>query len=251
MKQYIIKKLRELSQIKGKQRTWVSECNNDQLWELFQRIKNGESAKSIAQTVQKKWKINTHSSIHSISQGILKFKRRIIELIERDVPGERVRSIATKAKETMPKLGSVEAIDLIARLQQERIIRMMKEERDLGLRHGNLSKDLQALASVSKVVLKEKEFAIKHENNDPIKRHELEKRNQAIEKAFNALMENTTEEQKQNLVEGIKKAEKKLLEIQEIWPRIVDSEGRTILISPEDAHKYEGVIYPNSERIHT
>ena len=247
MKNYIIKQLRERANVKGKQKTWVSECSDEQLLELFQRIKNGESAKSVAQTVLKKWKINQNSSIHSISQGLLKFKKRIAELIENDVPQESVRDVARKAKEIMPKLGSVEAIDLIARLQQERIIRMMKEERDLGLRHGNLSKDLQALASVSKVVLKEKEFAIKHENNDPIKRHELEKRNQAIEKAFNALMENTTEEQKQNLVEGLKKAEKKLLEIQEIWPRIVDSEGRTILISPEDAHKYEGVIYPQAK----
>ena len=64
MREYIIDNLKEHSSIKGKQKTWISELTDDQLYELYLRLRKDEPAKSIARYVQKVWKINPNSSAH-------------------------------------------------------------------------------------------------------------------------------------------------------------------------------------------
>ena len=66
MKNLIIKQLRERASVKGKQKTWASECSDDQLYLLFQKLRAGETARSIAQYVQSVWNINPASDIHSL-----------------------------------------------------------------------------------------------------------------------------------------------------------------------------------------
>ena len=81
MKRNIIEHLRRFSSVPGKEKTWVSELNDNQLFELFLKLKNGENARSIARHAQTVWKVARKSSIHSVSQGILKFKQRISHLL--------------------------------------------------------------------------------------------------------------------------------------------------------------------------
>ena len=81
MKRDIIEHLRRFSGVPGKERTWVSELDDNQLFELYLKIRNGESARGIARYVQKVWKVGCKASIHSVSQGILKFKQRISHLL--------------------------------------------------------------------------------------------------------------------------------------------------------------------------
>ena len=81
MREHVIKQLRKSACVKGKQKTWISELNDDQLFEVFMRLRNEETAKSIAKYIQKAWGVLPKSSVHSISQGILKFQRRIAHLL--------------------------------------------------------------------------------------------------------------------------------------------------------------------------
>lgn len=128
MKDHFIKKLRDCSFVKNKMQTWVSELTDDQLYELFLRLRNEESAKSIAARVQKVWGIRPRSTIHSLSQGILKFKRRISHLLLTSPPSASEDDTFFNVN-GFEGLGTLEELEKIAQLQRERIARMMVEER--------------------------------------------------------------------------------------------------------------------------
>ena len=92
MKNFIINELRKCSTIPGKQKTWVSELSDEQLYQLYKRLLNGENAKSIARYVQKSWNVKPNSTVHSVSQGILKFRKRISLLLEESKSDSIVRN---------------------------------------------------------------------------------------------------------------------------------------------------------------
>jgi len=188
VKNYIIEQLRKNASVRGKQRTWVSELSDDQMHELYHRLRNGESAKSIAARIQRIWGVNPDSTIHSISQGILKFKKRIAHLIL-TIPSSATPT-SEEDFEQMNRLDSLEGMERVAQLQRERIERMMLEEKELGIKHQNLSRDLQSIAMLSKVIMKQKEFEIKYENADPVNRRRLERTQKSIQKRFDKFMDN-------------------------------------------------------------
>lgn len=173
MKDHFIKKLRDCSFVKNKMQTWVSELTDDQLFELFLRLRNEESAKSIASRVQKVWGIRPRSTIHSLSQGILKFKRRISHLLLTSPPSASADGDSYFAADAYDGLGTLEELEKIAQLQRERIKRMMLEEKEMGVKHSNLSRDLQSLAILSKLIMKQKEFEIAHQLDDPVRMKRL------------------------------------------------------------------------------
>ena len=201
MKDYLIKQLRKCSCVNGKQKTWVSELSDDQLYIIYLRIRNHESAKSIAQYIQKAWGINPESTVHSISQGILKFKKRIAHLILTP-PNENEQTSTTFNYDPMEGLGSLEEMEQIAQLQRSRIKRLMLEEQELGIKHSNLSRDLQSLATLSKVITAQKQFEIMHGNNDPVKLRSLKRKERDLQKRWDRILKRVvpTEEDKNKMV---------------------------------------------------
>ncbi len=77
----IVKTLRNRSVVDGKQKTWISELTDKQLWDIFIRLYNGESFTAIAEDIKKRRWIKSESSVKSISQGISKFKKRIDDIL--------------------------------------------------------------------------------------------------------------------------------------------------------------------------
>lgn len=205
MKKYIIKQLRERASVKGKEKTWVSECSDEQLYQLFQKLRVGESAKSIAQYVQKAWKVNPKSTVHSISQGVLKFRKRIEDLLELGFTEQTAPNLPKTLSDSSGPFDDLMALERLVRLQRDRIEKMMKEERELGVKHPSMSRDVLSLAALEKILIKEKEFAIKHAHEDPIKRRENEIRSKRIEHNFNTWMANTTDESREVMVNAIDK----------------------------------------------
>lgn len=201
MKNLIINQLRERTCVKGKQKTWISECSDEQLYQLFQKLRSGESAKSIARYVQNVWKVNTSATIHSVSQGILKYRKRISDLLDIKLFQGSVPELPDEINEGETLHDDLLAMDRLIRLQRERIESMMKEERENGVRYPNISRDLQSLATMSKVLAKEKEFFMKHGGQDPVRQREVEMKNKRIERNFNAFMENTTKESRERIIE--------------------------------------------------
>ena len=224
MQKYLVEKLRELSKVKGKMQPWTAQLTDQQLWELFLRLRNGESAKSIARYVQT-WGMLPESTTHSLSQGVLKFKKRISHLLLTPP----LQDADLSADDTEP-LDTLEEIERITRLQADRINKMMAEERETGVRYSNLSKELQSLSALTKSLIKAKDFSMRHEGMDPIETKRRERMERRIDRRFKNLMSGMSEDGKSAMVE----AADRFLQLCEEDALIlhVDKDGRKRLVKP-------------------
>jgi len=229
MREHIIEQLRERASVKGKQKTWVADLSDDQLYELFLRLRNGETAKSIARYIQKKWKVNPRSSIHSVSQGILKFKKRIAHLLLTP-PSNSISQAVPLCPDEIGQLEGPEGLQKITQLQLTRIERMMNEEQETGIKHTSLSRELQALSTIMKCQMKLNDWHIMHEGNDPIKRRRLERMKLRFEKRFRTLVDSIDEEGMQRVLKAsemfLEDAEKHAVEAE------VGPDGKLQLVKP-------------------
>lgn len=232
MREYIIQQLRQHSFVRKKQKTWVSALTDEQLYQLFLRLRSGESAKSIARYVQKSWGIKPNSSIHSISQGVLKFKRRVAHLLL-SPPSEVIGSTPTAEFVGTEQVEGTEAIEHIVQLQLERIHRMMDEEEETGVRHGSMSREIHALTALTKALMKAKEWDLVHEGNDPVRRRRLERMKRGFEERFRALVGSMDEEGMQRVLKAsemfLEDAERHAVEAE------VGPDGKLQLVKPDES----------------
>ena len=219
MREYVIKQLRERSCVRGKQKTWISELADDQLYDLFLRLRNNETAKSIARHIQKAWGVLPESSVHSVSQGILKFKKRIAHLLLTP-PSENISQAPTTGEE-IDQLDELEQMERIAQMQRDRIKKMMAEEEEIGFKHSSMSREIHALTALTKAITKAKEWEMVHEGLDPVKRRKLERKKQRIKSGVDAMMDylgpdgrDEMIEAAERLMEGLEK-DSMILEIDE------------------------------------
>ena len=202
MNKELVDQLKKLSCVKGKQKTWISELADNQLLEIFHRLKNGETAKSIARHCQQVWHINRSSSIHALSQGILKFQKRCKHLLETSVLLPQQESESSDPHEADYDSGdALESLNYIARIQRDRIISMIEKEKKTGVKHPHMSRDVQALATLQKVILKQRAYELTHE--DPLKERRWAQRQKGIQEKFGALMKNTTQDDRNKMVSAI------------------------------------------------
>jgi len=195
-----IQQLRELASVKGKQQTWVARLSDDQLYKLFLCIRSGESAKSIARQIQAEWGISPNSSIHSISQGVLKFQKRIAHI---SMPTNPVGNfIKTPVIETEEKdVGSLEANQTIARNLRDRIKLLMKEEHETGVKYPYLSRDVQALTVLEKTIMKQKEWVAKYPDGDPVEKLRQKQEDERLGREYKKyILDPTTPEQRETIV---------------------------------------------------
>lgn len=179
----LLRQLRESASVRGKQKTWVSELSNEQLHELFVRLRNGEAAKSIARHIQQVWKIHKKSSVHSLSQGILKYKGRIAHFLV-------TAAVEDSSHFSVPddEFGDLEKLEHIAHLQQERIKHMMEEEQETGIRNPNMSKEISALTSLTKAVTKARDWERKFGDRDPLKRKRMDREERIMKENFDRMI---------------------------------------------------------------
>lgn len=219
MKEYLIEQLKAHTYIKGKQKTWISELSDEQIYELYLRLRNEESAKSIARHIQKAWSVKRNSTIHSLSQGILKFKKRIVHLLLPPIQINGRLNYDTD-DDFVVDSDSLEGIDRLFQMQKERIEKMMQEEKESGLRVTNMSREIQALTALTKSLMKAKEFELLHGGHDPVKQRKLERMKYKFTNVMNTMLsgDNT------GLLDGIKR----FLELVEdnAVTLEVDSEGK-------------------------
>jgi hypothetical protein len=205
MNQELIDQLRKASCVQGKQKTWISGLSDSQLLEIFHRLQNGETAKSIARHVQKAWGVNPTSSIHALSQGILKFRKRCSHLLEVPAPPPQPISGFSALPDVDYDPGDdLESLDYIARIQRERIIAMIEREKKTGVKNPHMSRELQSLATLQKVILKQKAFDLLHE--DPLKARKWAKRQQSLQKKFGVFddfMNTMTEDERYKLADSL------------------------------------------------
>jgi len=186
MKNYIIQQLRKLSCVPGKEPTWISKLADEQLYQLYLKITGGETARSIAAYVQDQWGTNPNSSLHSIAQGILTFKKRIGPLLM-SLPKPEVSDTNLSLPESLENLTSLERLEIKAKQFEERITKIMENEKQTGKFYPYLSRDIQALAALRKAIIKERDW--QNKNPDPLIAINDEKRRQVIERRFGLFMD--------------------------------------------------------------
>lgn len=187
MKKLIIKKLREHASVPGKEKTWIAGLNDAQLFEIFSRFGNGESSKSIAFTVKEVWKIHPTTSTHSLSQGLLKYRKRISDLLT--PPSiSRNQSFSLPPSTTIQEETVGESLEEIGRQQEDRIKRIMAEERQTGTKYPYLNKEIQALAALRKTILKQREHDLK--NGPAIRRIKNQRTEKVLIKNLDKVLKN-------------------------------------------------------------
>lgn len=197
-----MQQLRERSCVRGKQKTWISELTDSQLYDLFLMLRNGENAKSIARLIQNTWGVNPQSSPHSLSQGVLKFRARISHLLIN--PASDCQDICTNHLGEVPDSeNTLESLDYIASLHRKRIRTMLEEEKRTGVKYPHLSRDMQALAALEKVILKQKTFELFYDN--PVKQKKLERLKKKMGEKFGAWMNQIGEDGRMKMVNALGK----------------------------------------------
>lgn len=197
MDMLLIQKLRECAVVPGKEETWIARLEDNKLMEIFARVKNGESAKSIARNIQQAWNIKT-SGVHALSQGILKFKRRCSHLVVSPTPQRETPQANQCKDEIVNSEDSLESLDCLARLQRDRIKKILDEEKRSGIKYPHLSKDVLALAALEKLLIRLKTFSMFHD--DPVKQSRLAGLEKQIAQKFNAAMDDIGEEGRVKIV---------------------------------------------------
>ena len=186
MRKNVTEQLRGFASVPGKQKTWISGLNDDQLYQIFLKLRSGENAASIARYAQDTWKVSPDSSSHSVSQGILKFKQRIGHLLL-VVPPPGPDGMSTLDSPLGWEEGSaLERMENIAKHYETRIKQMIAEEKETGVKYPFINRDVQALAGLRKAILKQRDWDSSH--IDPQKEKGYQEINKRIERRFNNLM---------------------------------------------------------------
>lgn len=184
--------------MKGKEKTWISELTDDQLYELFLRLRNGENCKTIARHIQEAWGIKPESSAHSIGQGIGKFKRRIAHLL---ITPTLEENHTCSTHFSWSSEDTLESLEHIANLHRARIKAMLEEEEKTGVRYPNLNRDLQALSTLQKLIMKQKAFEKFYD--DPAKMRKMAGLQKELGERFGTLMEQMGEDGRMKMVNAI------------------------------------------------
>jgi len=202
MKKEIIKQLMSLSRIRNKEKTWISDLSDDQIYDIYLKLRCGESLQAIAKHAKQVWKINTSSSIHSIAQGIGKYKKRISHLLTSSpkTPNEDDYSSIQDESENE---GSLMRMERMAFDLEGRIKRMMSEERKTGVIYPHLNKDIQSLANLRKSIIKQKDWEMNHRDSIQEEKDKLIEKN--IRMRFDKVTSFLTDDGRSRLVSALQR----------------------------------------------
>lgn len=191
MNERIIDQLRNAASVPGKEKTWISELTDQQLLEIYVKLKNGISAHNIAIYVRDSWKILTKSSPHSIAQGIIKFKKRIAHLL--NVSCQETQQMPLPSIPDIPPYeSSLESLEDLANKLDKRIRDILQEERQTGTRFP-INKEINALSSLRKTILKQKQWELMHSNDDPMLLRKQKRDDERLRRSFDLMRSQLTD----------------------------------------------------------
>lgn len=219
MKKLIIEELKRNASRPGKEKTWISLLSEDQIYEIFIRLKNGESGKAIAAYVQKIWKINPHAKIHSLSQGVIKFKKRINHLLISETKNIGCQK-PFENDEDREDIYSGESLEELAIQQEKRIKQMIQEENKNKVKYPHLNREIQCLASLRKALIKQRDWEIK--NGQTLIRGNKTKLSKNSQKRFESVVKGFNFDD--DALERLTIAANKFLELAEQESIIMDKE---------------------------
>ena len=177
----------------------VSNLTDEQLFDVYLKIRNGDSSRSIAIYIQNALQIQTNSSTHSLAQVITTFKKLIIHLlIQMPEPSE----IAEKPMR-IDETDTLKKIEIMAERYEARIKKIMEEETQTGIRYPYLNRDIQSLAALRRAIIRYREWEIKYA--EPLSELEEKKKNIERDRKFKIFMNNLGDDGQQRVVQALDK----------------------------------------------
>ena len=151
----LIMQIKKCSSVSGKQKPWILKLNDDQIYEIFFRLQNGEGIRSLGRIIQEDWGYMTKSSTHSLAQGIRKFRNRTEHLFKKKSNELGIGYDLNQSK--LDDYDDLEKLEFIADKQSKRIESMIIVEQKEKIRNPNISKEILALVSLQKTIDNSKE----------------------------------------------------------------------------------------------
>jgi hypothetical protein len=232
-----IKKLRDAVQPPGKKGTWLRFCDNNQLAEIYFRLKKGTPGLQIVKTAQKQWKIKPKSSPKSLLRGVIKFKNDVVGEIERGDPTwdkeskALTDSLMKRGKKISEKLDGLEELAWLIQTQKDRLQAVIEREHKISVPFAFTDKTVETL---NKLIDSFLSWQVKLGLIDetPSEVH-LKWQN-----SFSGLMEHTVKSDGQKLANMTNRVIKAL--DQKALTFIKDEEGRYKLPEPEVKESADG-----------
>jgi len=251
MNNTLVKQLRECAVVKGKQKTWISDLSDDQLFELFTRIRNGENSKSIVRNCLRVWGIRNSSTEHSLSQGVQKYKNRVEHIVLPCEPPEVIEPVnppscslgnkdLQKVPETSTTSGSLIMNQRLAAQLRKRIETQLNSEESGGIPSPYIHKDVQSLAVLEKAILYQKKALNLSPDEDIEQLVQQKLREKELERDFDAAISSTTKEDRNGVCALLELFAKEMHKISFQAKMVTREDGRIEYILPEETFAKRG-----------
>ncbi len=167
MSKYLISQIRSCLCVPGKLEPAANKLTDGQLFEVFNRLRKGQNPNQVGRYAQRAWGFMKDRTEHTCGQAVRLLQKRISHLIleapqEENPPTTGPFSVAVNPRGIA---GHQRLYDELL----ERTLRLLAEERTTGIPYKDLAKDALAVSSLSKSLLKLKEFELT--NLDPLEIH--------------------------------------------------------------------------------
>lgn len=182
----LVMQLRRFASVRGKEKTWIAVLDDQRLLEIFMRLRSGEAAESIARTVKEVWKINSSSTIHSIAAGVRKFQQRVSHLLLSPLQERSDLSVDVPTRSSENE-SSIESLEQLAGILEARIRNILTNEGKTQI-YFPIAKEISALSSLKKTILKQKQFELTHAEKDPTLIRRQQRSNDQFQRRFDLLM---------------------------------------------------------------
>jgi len=165
MSTYLIQEIRACLCKPGKQEPAANKLTDDQLLEVFNRLRKGQNPNEIGRYAQKAWGFMEGRNPHTVGQIIRTLQKRISHLTlggspsQTQAPGP-VSDTVIPVKVTYEDI--IEIQDRLSLEMRRRKDRLMEKERATRIPYKDSAKDLNAISSFGRLLTKMEEFELKN-----------------------------------------------------------------------------------------
>jgi DNA-binding transcriptional MerR regulator len=199
MIKYLVQQLRACARVKGKQKPAVDALTDEQLLEVFHRLRKGQNANEVGRYAQRAWNFMPGRSPHTVGQAIRKFEKRISHLILKPLQAEKLPLSETGLLSDSVTPKGIEGHHRLYYELLDRTLRLIREERETGIPYKDVAKDAIAVSSVRKTLLKMEEFELT--KIDPRKIYKIQKEKDELQRrlGLEGSLNTGTEEERQRM----------------------------------------------------
>lgn len=155
----LIKKLREVVQPPGKKGTWMRYLTDEQLAEVYYRLRAGQRPATISRIAQDEWHLMKQSARGDLSRIVIRFRNKVLNdvdvaLAKGQVEKEEIKALVKKAKHILDKLDTLGRYRWVIDVQTKRIAASVKREQERDEEVPQTDQSIRILGELLKELIK-------------------------------------------------------------------------------------------------